>query len=162
MIALLCSVASACTRPARPTITGAELYARVQVLQHTGQATVGKVTVRKGQALTTDEQSFLVDQVIDKCRGGDAGSDVECALALLLDQRFTVVDRLPQPRTVKPDREDQTGSAITSVVVVGLALAAAGGLVYGVATCEFPGCKAVFGVPLVLIGGGLLFVLVGD
>jgi len=43
-----------------------------------------------------------------------------------------------------------------------LGVAATGGLIYGVATCEFEGCKAVFGVPLVLIGGGALFLLGRD
>ena len=51
---------------------------------------------------------------------------------------------------------------MTGLVVIGLAVAATGGLVYGVATCEFPGCKAVFGVPLVLFGTSALFLLGRD
>jgi hypothetical protein len=161
---VLISIASGCAHPARPTMTGAELYAQIRPLQETGQATVGQVTIRKDQVLTTGAagQTFLVEQVIEKCHGGDPGSDVDCTLALLLDQRFTVTDHVPEGRTIKADHEDQSRSIVTSVVVVGLGVAAVSGLVYGVATCEFPGCQAVFGVPLVLIGGAALFMLGRD
>ena len=153
---------AACGHPARPTVTGAELYAQVHTLQDTGQATIRSIAVRKGQVLTTGEQTFVVEQVIDKCHGGDAVADVDCTLALLLDQRFTVMDHLPQGHAVKADHEDQSRSIVASVAVVGLGVAAIGGLVYGAATCDFAGCKAVFGVPLVLIGGGALFLLGRD
>jgi hypothetical protein len=123
---------------------------------------IGATAVRKGQVLTTGGQTFVVDQVIDRCRGGDPAVDVDCALALLLDQRFTVMDHAPRGHTAKAEHEDRSGAIATSVVVVGLGLAAAGGLVYGVATCEFAGCKAVFGVPLVFIGAGALFLLGRD
>lgn len=163
----LTSLAAACAHPARPTVTGAELYAHVQALRDTGQATLGAIVVRKAQVLTTgpEGQSFEVAQVIDHCRGGDPAAEVDCTLALLLDQRFAVVDRIPErraPKAPRPDRSDRSGSALTAVVVIGLGLAATGGLVYGVATCEFPGCKAVFGVPLVLIGTSALFLLGRD
>jgi len=160
----LCAIASACTHPARPTVTGAELYARLRVLRDTGRATVGPVLITKSQVLTTgrEGQAFLVEQVIENCRGDDPAGDVDCTLALLLDQRFTVLERMPTPRSPKLDREDRSGSIALSVVVVSGYLAAVGGLVYGVATCEFPGCKAVFGVPLVLVGGSALFLLGRD
>jgi hypothetical protein len=51
---------------------------------------------------------------------------------------------------------------VASAVVIGLGVGDIAGLVYGVATCELEGCKAVFGVPLVLIGGGALFLLGHD
>lgn len=159
---VLCSIVAACGHPARPTVTGAELYAQVHRLQDAGQATIGSTAVRKGQVLTTGGQTFVVEQVIDKCRGGDPAADVDCTLTLLLDQRFTVMDHLPQGHPVKADHEDQSSSIVASVVVIGLGVAAIGGLVYGVATCEFAGCKAVFGLPLVLIGGGALFMLGRD
>lgn len=159
---VLSSIAAACGHPARPTVTGAELYAQVHTLQDTGQATIGSIAVRKGQVLTTSGQTFVVEQVIDKCHGRDPAADVDCTLALLLDQRFTVIDHLPLGHTVKADHEDQSRSIVASVAVIGLGVAAIGGLVYGVATCEFAGCKAVFGVPLVLIGGGALFLLGRD
>lgn len=160
----LTSLTAACARPARPTVTGAELYAHVQALRDTGQVTLGAVSVRKAQILTTgpDGQSFEVAQVIEHCRGGDPAAEVDCTLALLLDQRFAVVDRIPERRAPNAPRPDRSGSALTAVVVIGLGLAAAGGLVYGVATCEFPGCKAVFGVPLVLVGTFSLFLLGRD
>jgi hypothetical protein len=148
-LALLLVVAITCAcGHSKPTVTGAELYAQVQALQTTGRATVGAVEVRK--------------EVIATCKGGDPGRDVDCTLALLLGERFTVTDHVPERRPPKQEGEDRSSSMLMSGVVVGVALAAAGGLVYGVATCEFPGCKAVFGVPIVLVGGGALFVLVGD
>ena len=160
-IVLLAFALVACANRARPTVTGAELYAQVTVLQTTGQVTIGEVTVRKGQVLTTgSEQAFWVTQVIEKCRGGDPAADVDCTLALLLEQRFLVMDRMPQGRPPQREKEDRTGSFLTSAVVVGLGVAAVGGLAYGAATCDFPGCKAVFGVPLVLIGTAALVILV--
>lgn len=166
-LALLVVVAitSACGH-SKPTVTGAELYAQVQALQSTGQATVGAVAIRKEQVLTTASagQVFLVEQVIATCKGGDPSRDVDCTLALLLGERFTVTDHIPARRTpkVEGEGEDRSSSMLMSGVVVGIAAAAAGGLIYGLATCEFPGCKAVFGVPVVLVAGGALFVLVGD
>lgn len=161
---MLCATVTACAHPVRPTITGAELYAQLHTLQSTGEATVGAVSVRKGQVLTTrsQAQTFLVDQLIDKCRGGDPAQDVDCTLALLLDQRFTVLDRWPDHKTRKADPDDQSSSILASAVVIGLGVAVTAGLIYGVATCEFEGCRAVFGVPLVLIGGSALFLLGRD
>lgn len=161
---MLCATVTACAHPARPTITGAELYAQLPTLQSTGVATLGAVSVRKGQVLTTrsQAQTFLVDQLIDRCHGGDPAQDVDCTLALLLDQRFTVLDHPPDHAARKADPDDRSGSIVASAAVIGLAVAATAGLIYGVATCEFEGCKAVFGVPLVLIGGGALFLLGRD
>jgi hypothetical protein len=155
---------SACAHPARPTVTGAELYARIGALRDAGEVTIGAVSVRKSQVLVTGRQgqAFYVEQVIESCRGGDPAADVDCTLALLLDQRFTVHDRMPTLKGTKAEREDRSRSLLTSLVVVGAFVAIAGGLGYGVATCEFPGCKAVFGVPLVLIGGSALFLLGRD
>lgn len=73
-----------------------------------------------------------------------------------------VLDHLPESKVRKVDPHDQSSSILTSAAVIGLGVAATGGLVYGVATCKFEGCKAVFGVPLVLIGVGALFVLARD
>jgi hypothetical protein len=161
---VLCATVTACAHPVRPTITGAELYSQIHTLQSTGEVTVGAASVRKGQVLTTrsQAQTFLVDQVIDKCHGGDPTQDVDCTLALLLDQRFTVLDHLPDHKARKADPDDQSSSIVASVVVIGLGVGVIGGLIYGVATCEFEGCRAVFGVPLVLIGGGALFLLGSD
>jgi hypothetical protein len=161
---VLGTLAPACAHPKPPTVTGGELYAQLQTLRDTGTATVGRVVIRKTQVLTTgrDGQSFLVEQVIEHCRGGDPQSDVDCTLALLLDQRFRVVDHMPRGRAPKPEKADPSRSILTAGVLVGLTVAATGGLVYGVATCEFAGCKAVFGVPLVFIGGAVLFSLGRD
>jgi hypothetical protein len=161
------SIASACAHPQRPTITGRELYAQIPALRDTGRVTIGPVEVRKSHVLTTVPagQAFRVEQVIDQCHGGDPEHDVDCTLALLLDQRFTVSDRLPQRRGPAPDRldrPDRSGSFLTAVGVIGLGAAAVGGLVYGIATCDFPGCRAVFGVPLVFVGGAALFALGRD
>jgi hypothetical protein len=106
--------------------------------------------------LVSGDQEFVVEQVIDRCRGGDPTGDVDCTLALLLDQRFTVLDHAPARHGPTPDRADRSGAAITSGVVIGIAVAAAGGLVYGIATCDFPGCKYVFGVPVVFLAGAAL------
>jgi hypothetical protein len=133
---------------------GREVRHAQRLLAKDPEASLDLTTGSRGQA-------FLVDQVIEKCRGGDPARDVDCTLALLLDQRFTVMDHLPARRSVTETGEDQRRSIVTVVVVIGLGVAAMGGLAYGVATCEFPGCRAVFGVPLVLIGGGALFLL-GD
>lgn len=162
--ALALTLAAACARSPRPTITGAELYAQIQVLRDTGRVTIGAVSIRKDQVLTTGAagQTFVVQQVIDRCHGGDPTQDVDCTLALLLDQHFTVMDHAPEGRPVRAEGEDRSGSALTAVVVVGLGVAALGGLGYGVATCEFAGCEVVFGVPLVLIGGTALFALGRD
>jgi hypothetical protein len=144
-------------------VTGADLYARLDVLRKTGKAVVGTVAVRKDQVLSTgrDGQAFVIDQVIENCRGGDPALDVDCTLALLVHQRFTVLDRIPDRRGPKPEREDRSRSALTAIVVTSLGAAAIGGLIYGVATCEFEGCRAVFGVPLVFVAGGVAFALVG-
>lgn len=170
LAAALAIGAAACgARHHAPTITGRELYAQVPALRDAGRVTVGRVEIRTDQVLITGRngQVFSVAQVIDGCRGGDPAADVDCTLALLVDQRFSVADHAPAPDTPAPAaRADRSASIITSVVasvaVIGLSVGAVGGLVYGVATCKFPGCKAVFGVPLVLVGGGMLFLLGRD
>lgn len=158
---LLVVMLVACGRAHRPTISGAELYAQVVPLRDTGAVTIRDITVRKEQALVTSSQQFLVAQLIEGCKGGDPAAEVDCALALLVAENFEVLDHLREARRNKEPGEDRSRSAITSGVVLGLAAAATAGLVYGVVTCEFEGCKAVFGVPLVFIGGGALFLLVG-
>ena len=148
-------------RPARPTITGAELYARLPALRDTGETTVGAVLIRKNHVLTSGPvQVFVVEQVIEKCRGGDPAADVDCTLALLLDQRFTVMDHWPERKSVKAAPEDRSGSAMSSFVVIGFGVGAIAGLGYGAATCEFPGCEVVFGLPLVLVAGAVAFAFV--
>lgn len=163
--ALLLAVLLAGCSHARPTVAGRDLYAQVQTLQAAGQVTIGSIVVRRDQTLvtTSSRQPFGVAQLVERCRGGDPALDVDCTLALLVAEHFTVHDHPPTAREVRSAaREDRSGSALASIAVVGLAVAATGGLVYGVATCEFPGCKAVFGVPLVLIGGAALFLLGRD
>lgn len=165
LASVLAVLASACARTRPPTISGGDLYAHVHELQTAGQATVGRVVIRRDQTLVTASaaQPFLVGQVIEHCKGGDPTLDVDCTLALLRGERFTVSDHAPAQKAPKAGGgEDSSGSMLASAVVIGLVVAAAGGLVYGVATCEFEGCKAVFGVPLVLIGGGSLFLLGRD
>lgn len=161
-------IAAACAAGcahARPTVAGGDLYARVHALQTAGQVTIGTVVVRADQTLVTTSaaQPFLVSQLVARCRGGDPTLDVDCTLALLVAERFTVHDHAPAARDVRVGaHEDRSSSILVSAAVVGLALAATGGLVYGVATCEFAGCEAVFGVPLVLVAGGALFLLGRD
>ena len=141
------------------------LYAQLPALRDAGRATVGRVEIRTDQVLLTgrDGQVFLVAQVIDRCRGGDPTADVDCTLALLLDQRFSVADHAPAPSTSGPAaHEDRSSSILSSAAVIGIGLGAIGGLVYGVAACKFPGCRAVFGVPLVFVGAGMLFLLGRD
>jgi hypothetical protein len=160
LVVWLAAALTACGgRAHRPTVTGGALYARVGVLQQTGATTIGDVTVRKDQALATASQQFLVAQLVEGCKGGDPATDTDCALALLVTENFEVLDHLRQGKQRKEPGEDRSRSAISSAVVLGLAAAATVGLVYGVATCEFEGCEAVFGVPLVLVGGALLFLL---
>ena len=76
--------------------------------------------------------------------------------------RCTVLDHAPQGPAAKAGGDDQSRSIVSSAVIVGLGVAAVGGLVYGIATCEFAGCKYVFGVPLVFVGGAALFMLGRD
>jgi hypothetical protein len=161
-LALSAIAAIACGHPARPTVTGAELYAQVHTLEDTGQATIGTIAIHKGQVLTTSTQIFAVEQVIDKCRGGDPSTDVDCALALLLDQRFTVLDHPPRGRAAGADHEDQSRPIMSSAAVIGVGTVAVGALVYGAATCDFAGCRYVFGVPLVFVGAAALFLVSRD
>jgi hypothetical protein len=51
---------------------------------------------------------------------------------------------------------------MSSVAVIGLVVGGTAGLIYGDATCSFAGCKALFTVPLVFIGGAVLFALGRD
>jgi len=67
---------------------------------------------------------------------------------------------LRRPAAAKQD--DRSGSMLSSVAVITFAVAATGGLIYGGATCDFPGCKVVFGGPLLLLGGAALFTLGRD
>lgn len=163
-LAVVVAVA-ACAKPRAPTVTGAQLYAQVGVLQAAGTVTIDGVTVGREHFLTTgrEGQIFVVAQVIERCRGGDPTADVDCTLALLLEQRFAVHERAPTRKAVKEaEPEDRSGSALTAIVVAGLGVAATGGLIYGVATCEFPGCKVVFGLPLALFGATALLLLGRD
>jgi hypothetical protein len=164
LVLVLGALTSACAHSAPPTVTGAQLYEQVHALQTTGQVTIGAVTVRKSHVLTTgwEGQTFVVEQVIDKCKGDNPTADVDCTLALLLDQRFTVLDHAQEHRGPRAAHSDRSGSMLAAGAVVGLVVAATGGLVYGLATCEFAGCKAVFGVPLVAVGGLALFSLGRD
>ena len=162
---LVLALVIGCGAPKRPTVTGADLYARVEVLKSVGQTVVDNTPIRKDQVLITgrDGQVFVIEQIVENCRGGDAVADVDCTLALLINETFTVLDKIPDPKAApKAEEEDRSGPAITAIVVVSLAVGAIGGLVYGAATCEFEGCEVVFGVPLVIVAGGLTFGLLAN
>ena len=156
-------LAAGCAHAA-PSVTGAQLYANVASLQTTGAADIGSVHVVASSVLTTgsDGPAYVVKQVVEHCKGGDPTADVDCTLALLLDQRFQVRDRAPERRSAAAKQDDRSGSMLSSVAVITLAVAATGGLIYGGATCDFPGCKVVFGGPLLLLGGAALFTLGRD
>jgi hypothetical protein len=166
---------AACARPARPTIIGADLYAQVQRLQAAGEvelpaAPTGTLHVGTGHWLataTSAPQVFSVRELIAGCRGGDPEQDLDCTLALLGEQRFTVLTRPPAPaRSVAdpddPDGADRAGvlAGVPPVVVGALVTGAIGApLIYGLTVCEFPGCKVVFGLPLAFDAVALLLIL---
>ncbi len=151
-------LAFACAHPAAPTISGADLYARVDALRAMGHAQIGSIEVRRDQYLVSSdtEQVFAVAQVLDKCNGGGLDADPDCTLVLVRDLRFRVVDRAPTAPA--PKREDGM-TAQHKAQLIGLAAAAP--LTYGAFACHFDGCWAVFGVPLVFDAAFLLIATVG-
>jgi hypothetical protein len=132
---LVATLVAGCARRTGPIVDGADLYAQV--------AEVRGVTVRREQVLVTERVDGLIFLV------GDAGLAARTSLLLR--------DEAPQrqPTAVVPRN---VPTALVALTLVGSAIS---GLSYGIATCEFEGCKAVFGLGLVLIGGAALFALVG-
>src|ERR1700689_2196289 len=95
-----------CAHPARPTITGAELYAQLAALRDNGRVTIGAIEVRRDQYLVTlgeDRQVFPVESTVAGCHGGDADADVDCTLALLRAQRFAVMDTVADAKHAHDD-----------------------------------------------------------
>lgn len=79
-----------------------------------------------------DGQVFSVAQVIDRCRGGDSTTDVDCSRALLLDQQFSVADYVAVRDVPAPTRRDApSASFFVFAAVLGLGAGAVGGLIYG-------------------------------
>jgi hypothetical protein len=150
---------AACAHAPPPTVTGAQLYAQVAELQTTGAATVGNVRVFETSVLTNgaDGPSYVVKQVIDHCKGGDPTADIDCTLALLVGESFGVTDHVPVRRDSLKSDNKAGGPALSAGALLGVAAGISAGLVYGLVACDFPGCKAVFGVPLALVGGATLF-----
>lgn len=159
LAALLASLAlAACTRPARPTVSGADLYAQVTALRDAGRISVAApdhpIEVRREQVLIADRTSqvFVIEQLIERCRGGAPELDVDCALALVRDQRFRVVDHAPDAPETRAERARLPPRLAIALVTGAIAVP----LVWGVSTCDFPGCKAVFGFPLALDAGAFV------
>jgi hypothetical protein len=160
-VCALTIAAAACAGPGRPTVTGLAMYAHVEELKAHGQATVdssaGPLVVRRQQVLVTHDSSKLVyelDRVLQTCNGGPIDDDVECMLALQRSQSFIIQDQTPPPATTSGR------DPLRTTIVVGLGVVAAG-LTVGVLECDFPGCKALFGVPAVLAASFFAIGLLG-
>lgn len=146
------ALTAGCMHAAPPTISGADLYAQVQVLRAQGHVTVtaspDPLEVRTDQVLVSADgvsQAFEISQIIERCHGGEPELDVECTLALLRGQRFRVENTMPthdQPRA--SGRTSSSGKVVLGAIAIGAPLT------YGVARCDFPGCQVIFGVPLAL------------
>jgi hypothetical protein len=164
-VLLAVTLAAGCAHRPVPTVAGADLYAQVQALQARGRVTVpaspAPMEVRDDQVLVSADggsQAFEVRAIIDRCHGGDPERDVECTLALLRGQRFRVEDVMPTrdaPRSTANDRSSGRGKVLLGAIAI------AAPLTYGVARCDFPGCQAVFGIPLALGAGFLLIAMLG-
>jgi hypothetical protein len=163
LLVLAICLTGCAARPAT-TIRGADLYAHVTELRDAGKTIVASsrdpITVRRDQYLVdrSRDQVFVVDQIIAGCRGGSLERDAECALALLVDQRFAVVDAPPIPRQRPAEGEDMStlnkARLVTAVIGVGLAV--------GAAKCDaFDGCGTALGIAAGLDGFLLLALLAG-
>ena len=166
LVLLIVMLLAACgAQPQRPTIRGADLYARVGELKAAGHAAVPSnqqpVTVRMDQYLVdrSRDQIFVVEQAVAGCDGIDIAADDDCTLALIGDQRFTVVDAPPEPKRVQRDEDDEDISPLNKARI---ALALAGtAMVVGAAKCEFEGCTELLGVAAGLDGLLLLLLFTG-
>jgi hypothetical protein len=153
VIAGLCLVA--CHRAApRPTLTGAALYAQVDQFAANGRVKVptvdgGTVVVSSEQYLVTAgrAQTYVVGQLLEGCSGGGPEADTNCALALMLDTRFSLRDaeeiRLPREQVEEPEMSGRSKAAL-------VLLGAGAALTAGAVTADCDGCKELFG-----IGAGL-------
>lgn len=157
---LVAFVVGCAHRPAGPTVTGAMLYSHVEALRVHGrvmiEAGAKPIEVRGEQFLVTADQVFVVSQIVENCRGGEPELDVDCALALLRDRRFVVRDQPPQPRA-QPGEDELSIRAKLGLTALAIAIP----LTYGVATCEFEDCRAIFGLGLALDALGLVILTVG-
>ena len=147
------AVFAGCAHPAAPTFSGADLYARIPELLNKGHVTVPAnprpVEVRADQVLVAADggSMFELRVVLTGCQGGDPEHDAECTLATLRGQRFRVTNAMPAsaaPRAHPDDGLSFGGKALIAALVIGAPLT------YGLASCSFAGCKALFGVPLAL------------
>jgi hypothetical protein len=150
----------ACARgPKGPFISGAALYAHAIEIGRDGTAMVKstddrEVDVHRDFYLVTSsrDQVFWVSQVIEHCKGGDPTAESDCTLALLLDKKFTVLEKAPEaPANNGPKDPSIGGKLAVTIIAAGVTagLGAAG------AKCElFTDCKDL------LIGGAVLSGLV--
>lgn len=152
-----------CAHGPRTSIAGADLYAQVKTLQANGRivvtANTGQIEVARSQVLVIDgdpPQVYVIADIIENCRGGSPVDDPDCTLALLYNQRFLVRNEAPKPR--KRPGEQEEDSPMVKFTIASVAIAAP--LTWGVATCEFDGCKWIFGIPLGL--DALLFLVVAS
>lgn len=150
---------SGCTHAGRPTITGAALYGQLVPLSRFGRATVQgsdahPVVVHYGQLLVADVGTYALDELVKNCPEQQFDDTGVCLLESQLDTRFRVYDT-PKDATSTAHRNDRGLSWRGKATITGLVLAAP--LALGVATCDFAGCQALFGVPLAL---DALFVIV--
>jgi hypothetical protein len=152
---------ASCAHPNRPTIAGAELYAQHGALARDGHVALAgsdakPVDVRYGQLLVSDDAQLTVavDALVKNCPDQPEDETSVCALADLRDRRFRVVDQTV-PSSARAVDDDDLGFR-GKLLITGLAIAAP--LTYGVAACNFPGCRALFGVPL---GLDALFLVIG-
>ena len=150
-----------------PTIRGIDLYAHVGELDATGRAHVlsshDVVEICRDQFLVDRSrgQIFVVEQLVAGCDGLDILADVDCTLALVADQRFTVEDAPPTPRP--PRGEDDEGDDISPINKARLTLLVAGvAMGVGAAKCDaFDGCGDLLAIGAGLDGLLLLLLMTG-
>lgn len=132
-----------------PTIRGADLYAHAVELRSSGSAMVPSsdqpIVVKRDQFLIdhSRDQVFAVWQVVEGCNGRSLAEDPDCALALMQDQRFVVVDEAPEPKRLRAEEAD-----ISPLDKARLVLLAAGtALAVGAVKCDaFDGCGTLLGI----------------
>jgi hypothetical protein len=147
-VALLVVGCAGSQRPA--TIRGADLYAVANDLREHGEVTVSSsrapVKVQLSHYLVdhSRDQIFHVRDVVAGCYGHSFAEDTDCTLALMRDQRFVVLDHVPQPK----QRASQEGGDISEINKARIVVAAAGvAMAVGAAKCDaFDGCGTLLGV----------------